>query len=247
MNIATPSVVSGCAASRTSHGSVRVDALVVGAVPELVQHRVHPPLARLDVAEHPHVAFPVDVDAERVLALRRTGVQVAAGQHRAHVEPEPVVGAHGERLEIRAAEQPVEVDRATSRRVLEERVVEMPRAPARRGPPRTARRAPRRGAPSRPGTAPRCAGPPRRAWPAAGPRRARRRRARARNGPGSRRRGPPRCGAGPGPAPGPRPPRRPASTPPTPGPADPSRHCSAAPRGSRCPLPAPRRARPETR
>ena len=91
--MAMPSVVSACAAPRTSHGRRVVALAVVDGVAELVEHRVHPPLAGLDVAQHAHVAGAVDVDAERVLALALAGVEVAVVEHRADVEPEAVVGA----------------------------------------------------------------------------------------------------------------------------------------------------------
>ncbi len=123
-----PSVVSACAAPRTSHGRVRVALAVVDRVAELVEHRVHPPLARLDVAEHAHVARAVDVDAERVLALALARVQVAVVEHRADVETEAVVGADGERLEVGVGEEVVDGDRALGRRGLEERVVVVPGA-----------------------------------------------------------------------------------------------------------------------
>ena len=45
-------------------------------------------------------------------------------EHRADVETEAVVGAHGERLEVGVGEEVVEGDGALGRRVLEERVVE---------------------------------------------------------------------------------------------------------------------------
>ena len=50
-----------------------VDLGEVGAVAELVQHRLHPPFGRGDVAEHADVALAVDVDAERVLVLALRG------------------------------------------------------------------------------------------------------------------------------------------------------------------------------
>ena len=99
---------------------------VVDGVAELVEHGVHPPLARLHVAEHAHVAVAVDVDAERVLALAVAGVEVAVGEHRADVEAEAVVGAQGEGLEVGVGEEVVDGDGALGGRVLEERVVEVP-------------------------------------------------------------------------------------------------------------------------
>ena len=87
----------------------RVVALaVVDRVAELVEHRVHPPLARLDVAEHAHVAGAVDVDAERVLALAVARVQVAVREHGAHVESEAVVGAQGQGFEVGVDEEVVD-------------------------------------------------------------------------------------------------------------------------------------------
>ena len=96
-------------------------------MPELVEHRVHPPLVRLDVAQHPDVAVAVDVDAEGVLALAVPGVEIALVEHVAHVETDAVVRADGERLQITAGEERIEIERAAGRRVLEERVVEVPR------------------------------------------------------------------------------------------------------------------------
>src|SRR5439155_17107258 len=88
----------------------------------------HPPLARLDVAEHAHVTGAVDVDAERMLALAFTRVEVAAVEHRAYVETESVVGADGQRLEVGVGEEVVDGDGALAGRGLEERVVVVPRA-----------------------------------------------------------------------------------------------------------------------
>ncbi len=107
----------------------RVVALsVVDGVSELVEHGVHPPLARFHVAQHAHIAGAVDVDAERVLALAVARVEVAAFEHPAHVEAEAVVGAHRECLEVGVREQVVQVDRAFGGWALEERIVEVPRA-----------------------------------------------------------------------------------------------------------------------
>ncbi len=107
---------------------VGVALAVVDCVAELVEHRVHPPLARFHVAEHAHVTGAVDVDAERVLTLAVTRVEVAAVEHRADVETESVVGAHGQRLEVGVGEQVVDGDGALSGWGLEERVVVVPRA-----------------------------------------------------------------------------------------------------------------------
>ncbi len=94
---------------------------------ELVQHGVHPPFAGLDVAEDSHVALAVDVDAERVLVLAVARVEIAAGQDRAHVQAEPVVGADREILEVGVGKERIELDGTARRRILEERIVEMPR------------------------------------------------------------------------------------------------------------------------
>src|SRR5262249_20655381 len=102
------------------------DLPVVDAVSELVEHRVHPPLVRLDVAQDAYVALAVDVDAERVLALAVARIEVAALEHRLDVEPEAGVGPQGERDEVARREHGVEVDRTTRRRVLEEGLVQMP-------------------------------------------------------------------------------------------------------------------------
>ena len=105
-----------------------VDVAVVGGVAELVQHRARPPLVRNVVAQHPHVALPIDVDAERVLALPLAGVQVALLHHRAHVEPEALIGTQGERLQVGGREVLVEIEAGDPWRLLEERVVVVPRA-----------------------------------------------------------------------------------------------------------------------
>jgi hypothetical protein len=62
-----------------------------------VEHRVRPVRVRLDVGDHADIALSVDVDAERVLRLRLTRVQVAALQDRFDVELDAVVRAAGER------------------------------------------------------------------------------------------------------------------------------------------------------
>ena len=107
--------------SRRSHGERRVEARVERRVAELVQHRVHPVLAGHDVREHADVAGPVDVDAERVLALAVAREEVAALEHAARLEPDPVVRAARELDEVRALEERVEVDAALGRHLLEER------------------------------------------------------------------------------------------------------------------------------
>ncbi len=108
-------------------GQARVDAPVVDGVAELVEHGVHPPLARLDVAEDAHVAFTIDVDAEGVLVLAVAAVEIAGAEDRPDVEPETVVGPHGQGLEVGGGEQRVELDRAPRRWILEEGIVEVPR------------------------------------------------------------------------------------------------------------------------
>ena len=99
---------------------------VVDRVAELVEHGLHPSLARLDVAQHAHVAFTIDVDAERVLALAVARVQVAVCEHGSEIEAEAVVRAHGERLDVGVLEEVVERDGTGGGRVLEERIIEMP-------------------------------------------------------------------------------------------------------------------------
>ena len=210
-----PSVVSACAAPRTSHGRLSVALAVVDGVPELVEHRVHPPFAGLDVAQHAHVAGPVDVDAERVLALAVAGVEVAAVEDGAHVEAEAVVGAHGERLEVGVGEEVVDGDRALGGRGLEERVVVVPRPQLGRPRCRSGPRAGRRRRSSTPRTGPRWRGRRRRGWRRGGPRRARPWPARARSGRGRRAPGRPGCGAGRARGSARRPRGRSASTPPT--------------------------------
>ena len=185
-SMATPSVVSAWAGSRRSHGQSSVELAVVHGVTELVQHRLGPPLVGLDVAQDPHVALAVDVDAERVLALSFARVQVAAGEHGPDVEAEAVVGAKGERFEVGVVEEGVEVDRAADRRVLEEGVVEVPGPEVVDGRSRTARRGWRRAAPSTRRRVPRSPDRPRRGWRTVGPRRARWSRGRGRSGRGSR-------------------------------------------------------------
>ena len=99
-------------ASRHEPRQVAVDTLVVHGVAELVEHRLHPPFAGLHVAQDADVALAVDVDAERVLVLTLAPVQITVGEHRAHVESQPVVGPDGQRLEVGVEEQWVKVDRA---------------------------------------------------------------------------------------------------------------------------------------
>ena len=136
--MAMPSVVNAWAAPRTQPGQGVVALAVVDGVAELVEHRVHPPLARLDVAEHAHVAGAVDVDAERVLALAFARVQVAVPEHGAHVEAEAVVGAQRQGFEVGLGEEVVDRDRALGGRALEERVVVVPRAQVVGGAPEAA-------------------------------------------------------------------------------------------------------------
>ena len=105
----------------------RVEAGVEGRVAELVQHRVHPLLRRHHVRQHADVAGPVDVDAERVLALAVPREQVAAVDHGARLEPDAVVGAPRDLDQIGVLEERVEVDAALGRHLLEERVGVVPR------------------------------------------------------------------------------------------------------------------------
>ena len=108
--MAMPSVVRACAALLVNQGSDRSHFAVVDGVAELVEHGVHPPLARLDVAEHPNVALAIDVDAERVLALAVACVEVALREDGPDVEAEAVVGAQRERLEIGVGEEVIDRD-----------------------------------------------------------------------------------------------------------------------------------------
>ncbi len=114
-------------------------------------------------------------------------------------------------------EEVVEVDGAADRRVLEERVVEVPRPEIVDARSRTASASggvERRASTRR--TAPRSRGRRRRGWRTAGPRRARRWRARGRSGRGSRGGARPRSGAARARGRGRRPRRRSASPPPMP-------------------------------
>ncbi len=72
------------------------------------------------------VGGAVDVRAEGVLVLAGALEHVAAGEDGADVEPQPVEGAHRERLDVLAGEDGVEVHRAGARRVLKERVAVVP-------------------------------------------------------------------------------------------------------------------------
>ena len=67
---------------RRSHGRPVVEAEVVDAVAELVEHRLGPVVVVGDVGEDAHVALAVDVDAERVLVLARAREEVAAREDR---------------------------------------------------------------------------------------------------------------------------------------------------------------------
>ena len=107
------------------------------------------------VAQHPHVAAAVDVDAERVLALARTRQQVAARDDRVDVEADAVVGADGERHRGRRREPRVEIHASSAAgAVLEERVVVVPGPELVDRARRTGRAARRRARPSTRRTAP---------------------------------------------------------------------------------------------
>ena len=186
MSMAMPSVVSACAAPRTQPGQRAVALAVVDRVAELVEHRVHPALARLDVAEHAHVALAVDVDAERVLALAVARVEVAVLEHRRARR-----GRGRRRCACVSASRSASTKKWSSAiapsagGLLEERVVEVPWPQVVDGARRSGRRARRRAPASTPRTARRWRGRRRRGWRTGGPRRARRWRARGRSGRGT--------------------------------------------------------------
>ncbi len=103
-----------------------VEADVVRAVAELVQHRVRPEAIGLDVGEDAHVPFAVDVDAERVLGLALAREQVAAVEDRPRVDPDAREGLTGEGDDVLAVEDAAQVDPAGRRDLLEERVLVVP-------------------------------------------------------------------------------------------------------------------------
>ena len=70
---------------------------------------------------------PVDVDAERVLALAVAREEVAAVDHGARLEPDAVVGASRDLDQVGVLEERVEVDATLGRNLLEERVGVVPR------------------------------------------------------------------------------------------------------------------------
>ena len=107
-------------------GQIPPDPVEVDRVTELVQHRLRPTLAGSVVGEHSHVTDAVDVDAERVLDLARSGRQVAATHDAAYVESHRRERPHGERFEIGTFEIRIEIDADCARCVLKEGVVVVP-------------------------------------------------------------------------------------------------------------------------
>ena len=109
------------------------EAEVVDAVPELVEHRVGPVLVVGHVREHAHVAGAVDVDAERVLVLSGARIEVAAIEDLRRPRGRALESATRKRDDVLPLEQRVEVDRAVTRALLEERVRVVPGAKLRDG------------------------------------------------------------------------------------------------------------------
>ena len=87
---------------------------------ELVQHGLHPPLVIGEVAQHPHVPHAVHVDAESVLILALAGIEVAAAQHRLHVQADAAVIVNSQLFQITALVVTVEVHWIQVRCLLEE-------------------------------------------------------------------------------------------------------------------------------
>ncbi len=104
-------------------GKRAIDPVEVHGVADLVQHRLGPLGVRLDVAEDPHVAGSVDVEAEGVLVLGRAGVEIGAPEYLGHVEAVPGEGFEGQLCEVASGEPLVEVHPGGTRGLLEERVV----------------------------------------------------------------------------------------------------------------------------
>jgi hypothetical protein len=135
--MALASVLRMCACERSSHGSVR-STPVVHRVAQLVEHRSHPALGGLHVAQHAHVVAAVHAHAERVLALARPFEQVGARDHVAHVEAHGCKVALGQRHQVE-----VRVERIQAHldgwRLLEERVGVVPRPQRLGGDPEAGR------------------------------------------------------------------------------------------------------------
>ena len=106
---------------------------VVDAVPELVEHRVRRVVRLHGVGEDAHVSVAVDVDAERVLVLAVSRVEVAPREDPFDVESDPLERAARERDDVLPFEERVEVDRAVGGRVLEEGIRVVPRTQLRDG------------------------------------------------------------------------------------------------------------------
>ena len=78
------------------------DILVVNAVSQFVQQRIHPAQRRLEIAQSAHVAFAVNVRTESVLILAFALVQIAAIQDVAHFHAQAVIGLDRQFFEILA-------------------------------------------------------------------------------------------------------------------------------------------------
>ena len=117
------------ASLRKDVGNRRRDVLAaVDRVAQLVQHGPHPVFVGHDIGEHAHVAFAVDVGAERMRALARLFVKVAAGDHVVDRQADAGVEIAAELEDVGLGVNGVEVGCENRRRLLEERVVIVPRA-----------------------------------------------------------------------------------------------------------------------
>ena len=105
---------------------VVAEAEVVDAVAELMEHRVHGVVGRDQVREDTDVPATVDVDAEGVLVLAVAREEIAPLHDAVGVEADSAHRATRERDDVLRLEQPVEVDRAVGRRLLEERIGVVP-------------------------------------------------------------------------------------------------------------------------
>ncbi len=85
--------------------------LVVDGVAELVEHRVHPVRVRPDVHQHSYIVrvVPPYGEAEAVLVLAISLVEVAPCQDISHLEAHVVVGPAGEHFKVFISEEAIQV------------------------------------------------------------------------------------------------------------------------------------------
>jgi len=104
-----------------------------------VEQRSHPVLVGADVGEHPYVALPVDVGAERMWILARPFEQITARQDFTHIEADAgkIAPCHVEHVDPGVDGRQVRREHLGT--LLEERIVVMP-WPQRRGVDGVARR-----------------------------------------------------------------------------------------------------------